>query len=93
MGGNLTMTALNRNEVISILGPVDDLVLAEIIGMGATANELSEARAWTANDEPLMNAGRPLAGGRVVRLIELIRELEKDEEELATHSTATQSTA
>jgi hypothetical protein len=81
----LIMTALSRDEVITILGPVDDLVLAQIIGMGATAHELAEARAWTANDEPLVNAGRPLAEGRVVRLIDLIRELEKDEEELATH--------
>ena len=69
------MPALNRDDVTSILGPVDDLVLAEIIGMGATADELAEARAWTANDEPLMNAGRSLAEGRVVRLIELIRDL------------------
>ena len=82
------MAALNRDDMIAVLGPVDDLVLAEIVGMGATACELAEARAWTANDEPLMDAGRPLAGGRVVRLIELIRELEKDEEELATQSTA-----
>jgi len=82
------MAALNRDDMIAVLGPVDDLVLAEIVGMGATGSELAEARAWTANDEPLMDAGRPLAGGRVVRLIELIRELEKDEEELATQSTA-----
>jgi hypothetical protein len=78
------MPALNRDDVIAILGPIDDLTLAEIIGTGATASELAEARAWTANDEPLINTGRPLAEGRVVRLIELIRELEKDEEELAT---------
>lgn len=77
------MPALNRDDVIATLGPVDDFIVAEVIGMGATAHELAEARAWTANDEPLMNAGRPLAEGRVVRLIGLIRELEKDEEELA----------
>ena len=81
------MATLNRDDVIAILGPVDDLVVTEIIGMGATAGELAEARNWTANDEPPMNAGKPLAAGRVVRLIELIRDLE-EEEELATHSTA-----
>jgi hypothetical protein len=80
------MAALNRDDVIAILGPVDDFVVAEIIGMGATAGELAEARNWTANDEPPMNAGKPLAEGRVVRLIELIRDLEKEEETLATQS-------
>jgi hypothetical protein len=80
------MAVLNRDDVIAILGPVDDLVIAEIIGMGATGSELAEARTWTANDEPLMNAGKPLAAGRVVRLIELIRDLEKDEETLAMRS-------
>jgi hypothetical protein len=80
------MPALNRDDVIAILGPVDDLVIAEIIGMGATLSELAEARAWAANDEPMMNAGRPLAGGRVVRLIEIIRDVQKDAEELATRS-------
>ena len=80
------MAALNRDDVIAMLGPVDDFVIAEIIGMGATASELAEARAWTANDEPLMNSGKPLAGGRIVRLIELIRDLEKDEETLAAQN-------
>jgi hypothetical protein len=74
---------LRRDDVIAMLGPVNDAVVAEIIGMGATAGELTEARAWTCNDEPLMNAGRPLAGGRVARLIAIIRELEEDEEKLA----------
>ncbi len=77
------MSVLSREDVIKMLGPVDDAVAAEIVGMGATASELAEARAWTASDEPLMNAGRPLAGGRVARLIEIIRDLEEDEETLA----------
>ena len=68
------------------LGPIDDLVVAEIIGMGATASELAEARAWAANDEPLINVGRPLAGWRVERLIEIIRDLEKNEEKLTRSS-------
>jgi hypothetical protein len=75
---------LNRADVIAMLGPVDDAVVAEIIAMGATASELAEARAWTGNDEPLMNAGRPLAGGRVARLIEIIRDLEEEDEERLT---------
>ena len=77
------MPTLRREDIISMLGPIDDAVIAEIIGMGATSSELAEARAWTANDEALMNVGKPLAGGRVGRLIEIIADLEEDEENLA----------
>ncbi len=77
------MSRLQREDVIAALGAVDDIVIAEVVGMGATASELAEARAWVVNDEPLMNVGRPLAAGRVRRLIDIIRDLEKDAEKLA----------
>ncbi len=77
------MSTLRYDDVIAALGPLDDVVVAEIIGTGATVDELAEARAWVTNDEPLLNEGRPLAEGRVKRLIEIIRDLEKDEESLA----------
>ena len=66
-----------------MLGPVDDAVIAEVVGLGATSDDLTEARAWVTNDEALMNAGKPLPGGRVGRLVEIITDLEQDEEELA----------
>ena len=62
-------------------GPVDDLVVAEIIGMGATADELAEASAWIANDEAMMNMGQPLAKGRVSRLLEIIAAAKEAEEQ------------
>ena len=55
------MSALTRQEIIAALGPVDDATVAEILGTGATSEEMAEASAWIANDEPLMNMGRPLA--------------------------------
>jgi hypothetical protein len=75
---------LSRADVISMLGPVDDAVVAEIIATGASAEELAQARAWVTNDEALMNMGKPLAGGRVGRLVEIIGDLEAEEEALAT---------
>src|SRR5262249_32656942 len=51
-----TMSALTREDVIAALGPVDDVVVAQIVGMGATREELAEARAWVASDEPLINS-------------------------------------
>jgi len=75
------MQHVTRDEVTKALGPLDDLTIAEIIGTGATTTELAEAQAWVVNDEPLMNAGKPLPSGRVGELIEILTELEPDEED------------
>ena len=72
------MTQLTRDDVILAVGQVDDIVVAEILNMGATAEELAEARAWLANNEPLMSTGRPLATGRVSRLIEILEEIDEE---------------
>ncbi len=77
------MATATRSDIIAMLGPVDDLVVAEIIGMRATVEELAEASSWIANDEALMNIGQPLAKGRVSRLVETIAALKEAEEEEA----------
>jgi hypothetical protein len=76
------MKPLTRDDVVAALGEVDELVIADIIGTGATAEELTEAQAWLANNEPLMNSGTPLATGRVGRLVEILAQAD---EELADH--------
>jgi hypothetical protein len=75
------MNRITRDDVIASIGQIDDVTIAEIIGTGATVEELAEAKAWIANDEPLMNAGKPLATGRVRELIDILSELEPDEED------------
>jgi hypothetical protein len=75
------MKRVTREDVTKAVGPVDDVTIAEIIGTGATADELAEAQAWIANDEPLMNAGRPLAIGRVRDLIEILAEFDPNEDD------------
>lgn len=75
------MKHLTRDDVTNALGRVDDGVIAEIIGTGATVDELAEAQAWIANDEPLMNIGKPLATGRVRELIDILAELEPSEDD------------
>lgn len=72
---------MTRKDIIAMLGPVDDLTIAEIIGMGATVEELTEAANWVVNDEALMNIGEPLPRGRVSRLVEIIAALKEAEEE------------
>jgi hypothetical protein len=64
-----------------MLGPVDDVTVAEIIATGATAEELAEAKAWLTNDDALMNVGKPLPAGRVAGLIEILTAIEEEEAE------------
>jgi hypothetical protein len=73
------MRTLTREQVRTALGDLDDDVVAEIVSVGATGDELAEAQAWLANNEPLMNSGRPLAGGRVGRLIDILETIEDEE--------------
>ena len=74
------MGRVTRDDITKVVGQADDVTIAEIIGTGATVDELAEAQAWIANDEPLLNAGRPLATGRVRELVDILAEFDPDEE-------------
>jgi hypothetical protein len=75
------MRRITRDDVTKAVSRVDDVTIAQIIGTGATVDELAEAQAWLANDEPMINAGRPLATGRVRELVDILTEFEPDEDE------------
>jgi hypothetical protein len=77
------MTSLTRKDIIATLGPLDDSVVAEILATGATLEELAQARAWLANDEALINSGKPLPTGRTADIIDILAAQEQEEEELA----------
>lgn len=72
------MAGLRRDEIVGALGPVDDIVVSDILATGASAEEFAQARTWLANDEAPINAGDPLASGRVARLMEILEALEDD---------------
>ncbi|MDE2379686.1 hypothetical protein [Bradyrhizobium sp.] len=74
------MTHLSRDDVTRAIPGADDVTIAEIIGTGASAEELAEARAWLVNDEPMINDLRPLAQGRVRQLVDILSELEDGED-------------
>lgn len=76
------MTRLSRDDVVKAVDRADDVTIAQIIGTGATVEELAEAQAWLANDEPMINDLRPLAQGRVRELVDILSELEEDDEEV-----------
>ncbi len=66
------MAPLTREEIMSVLGPVDEILMSEIMKSGATPPELSEAHAWMVNEEALINEGRRHPTGKVGELIELL---------------------
>jgi hypothetical protein len=75
------MQRLSRDDVKRAVGRADDITIAEIIGTGATLEELAEALALLANDAPMINDLRPLAQGRVRALVDILSELDQDGEE------------
>jgi hypothetical protein len=75
------MRRITREDAIKAVGGADDVAIAQIIGTGATIDELAEAQAWLANDEPLMNVGRRLPSGRVGELVEILSDLEANDED------------
>ena len=75
------MERITRNDATKLIAEADDVTVAQIIGTGATVDELAEALAWLANDEPMIDAGRPLATGRVRELVDILSELETDEDD------------
>ena len=74
------MMALTREEVVSVVGPVDETTIAEVVATQATLKELSEAWAWVNADEALINQGRPMPTGRAAALIEILSD---DDDETA----------
>jgi len=70
---------LNHQLVIKAIGDVDDVMIARILATGATAEELAQAQAWTENDEPLLNSGKPLPEGRVAQLAEILTTIAEEE--------------
>ena len=72
---------ITRDEIIKAIGSADDVTIAQMIATGATVDELAEALAWLANDEPMLNSGRPLATGRVRDFVDILAELEPDDDD------------
>ena len=64
---------LAHDDVVSVLGPVDEPVVADIVATGVPPAELAEARAWVNADEAMIGEGRPLPCGRVAELVELLQ--------------------
>jgi len=71
--------SLSAKEVMDLLGPVDEVLVTEIVATGASRSELAEAWAWVNSDEALVGEGRHLPSGRVAQLIDLLEPDDEDE--------------
>src|SRR5437016_9378153 len=88
--GRQAMRRITRDDVTKAINGADEVTIAQMIGTGATVDELAEAQAWLANDEPMLNAGRPLATGRVRELVDILSELQPEDEEEVGPAAVTQ---
>ncbi len=71
---------MTADDVIAVLGPADETLVAEVIATDATKTELAEAFAWANNDEALMGEGRRLPTGRVAALVDLLSAEEEEQD-------------
>ena len=74
------MGPLTREDVVSVGGPADEIMIADVIATQATLAELSQAWAWVNSDEALINQGRPPPSGRTAELVELLTSQDEGEE-------------
>ncbi len=63
---------MTKDEIVSVVGRVDDVLIADLMATDASLDELREAWAWLHSDEALMGEGRPLPSARVAELIDLL---------------------
>jgi hypothetical protein len=70
---------MTRDGVVAVLGPVDESLLAEIVAIDATREDLARAWAWLNSDDALIGELRHLPNGKVAELISLFAPPEEDE--------------
>lgn len=66
------MSELSRQDVISVLGPLSDAAVAEIIATGATTEVLAAARERIIRQHKTHNPGPPMEPGALASVIEIL---------------------
>jgi hypothetical protein len=70
-----------RDDVLAIIAPADEMLVAEIIATEATMEELTQAWAWANNDEATKAGRYPAAGPP--NLVELLTPQDDEEEQVS----------
>jgi hypothetical protein len=71
------MSELSRDDVVAILGPLGDAVVAEIIGTGITKDDLVAAHARVVRDQKAHNPGPPLEPGHFAQVVGILERLRR----------------
>ncbi|MGA7485564.1 MAG: hypothetical protein WBW74_01290 [Xanthobacteraceae bacterium] len=66
------MTELSRDEVVEILGPVNDVIVAEVIATGIGKDELVAAHDRVVRDRKTHTPGPELEPGPFARVVEIL---------------------
>ena len=68
------MNAMTREDLVHVVGPaVAESVILEILGTGATKEELEEAFAWVNADDAMTREGRHQPHGPVAELCDILQ--------------------
>jgi hypothetical protein len=73
--------SLSREEIIALVGPLDDLKLAEIIASGASAAQITLAKTMLAGGEPLAASFGTEDEPQVARIYEILKSEDPEPEE------------
>jgi len=60
------------SDIVRILGPIDDGVIAQIIAVGATIEDVAEAHAWLSTRDYFRHTAHEMAHGRIARVYQLL---------------------
>lgn len=59
-------------DIVQIVGPIDDDVVAQIIATGATAEDVTQANAWLSTRDYFRRTAHEVAHGRIARVYHLL---------------------
>jgi hypothetical protein len=63
---------VTASDIVQVAGPIDDSVIAQIIAVGATAEEVKEAHAWLSTRDYFRRLAHDAAHGRIARVYHLL---------------------
>jgi hypothetical protein len=66
------MAELSRDEAVEVLGPVGDVIIAEIIATGISKTELVAAYERVVTDRKSHDPGSPLPPGPFARVVDIL---------------------
>jgi hypothetical protein len=71
------MAELSPSEVVEVLGPISDVIIAEIIATGISRADLVAAHARAVKDHQAHAPGPPLEPGPFARVVDILERARK----------------